>query len=239
MISVDLVLKAADANEIPYTIAFKVLEKVRLLHKVMLSIERETGVKYPHAIVMPCIFMVSHADFAETAVFAYLDLVEKRGTVEPSVVVSTPLILYGTPTQVKAVMAHEFLHLVSLVMAVAEGRLLQQPEVAEVSTLMGMLVADEARQVPPRAIFKKRTVTLLRRTFNGGLKSKGLLRKLEENWLNRGFPVKRVPPSKLVTRVGLEALERLKLEPGYYQLMEKVKAFREAPPKKRKKRPRI
>jgi hypothetical protein len=124
-------------------------------------------------------------------------------------------------------------------MAVAEGRLIQQPEVAEVSTLVGMLVTDEARQVPPQAVFKKRTVTLLKRTFNGGLRSKGLLKRLEESWLNKGYPVKRVPPSKFVTRVGLEALESLKLDPGYYQLIERVKAYREAPPKKRKRKLRL
>lgn len=239
MISVDLVLKAADAGEIPYPVAFNVLRKVRILHKAIASIEGETGAKYPFVVVMPCIFMLTHADSTETAVFAYLDLLERHGGVEPSVVVSAPLILYGSPMQTKAVMAHEFLHLLSLMIAMADGGLVQQQEVAEVSTLMGMLVSDEARQVPPQAVFKKRTVTLLKRTFNGGLKSRSLMKKLEEYWLKKGFPVKRIPPSKFVTRLSVNALENLRVDPSYYDLVKKIRAFQERPPKKQKRRLRL
>jgi hypothetical protein len=137
-------------------------------------------------------------------------------TVTGSVVIlvqfSAALVAWGTKGTIEAVAAHEFTHYVDLV-----RRLHSNDTVSDerVSTMYEASYADTDRLVPARFLFSERPlVSLLSRKFKAGLIDPALDKKVTEQWIGKGLPMRRVGTEENVVSLRMGVVSTAKFDPA-------------------------
>ncbi len=149
--------------------------------------------------------------------FARVIPAEAAGGVSILVQFSAALVAFGTKGTVEAVAAHEFTHYVDLVRRLSTKNVLSD-ETEE--SLYGMAVTDPGRTVPPKLIFAdKALVSLVSRKFKDVLADPSLNKKVEQEWVAKGLPVRWVDPSETVARIRMGSVAAARFDP---RVLEKV-----------------
>jgi hypothetical protein len=127
-----------------------------------------------------------------------------KGNLSIFVQFTAALVVFGSKGTIEAVAAHEFTHYIDLVRRLSSARLLSDERS---STLFESAYADSERVFPAKLIFSDKTlVSLVNRKFKDGLMDERLNRQVEEKWISKNLPMRKVAPEENVVRVGVGSI---------------------------------
>lgn len=177
------------------------------------KVEAASGLTYPPYYVEPVLHVTqSGVEYGAMGVmYARTIPVETVGGLELWVELSAPLVLYSTKTTLRAVLAHELLHYIEY------ARRFLRIEVTSdetATTLFEASYADMGRLQDPQLVFNdKRLIRLIKKRFPDGLEDDKLNEKTAARWIEKGLPVRVVPPEGNVVRVPMRLLLNFHIDP--------------------------
>ncbi|MBI3859913.1 MAG: hypothetical protein HY296_06740 [Thaumarchaeota archaeon] len=206
--------QAVAQEKIPRKIATKVRTRLKYVVGGVRRTEKASGLPYPPFYVEP-ILPVSKGtvEYGQMGVlFARVVPITAGGTLSIFVQFSAALVAYGTKGTIEAVAAHEFTHYVDLVRRMTTKNLTSDEKE---TTLFGSALADPGRTVPPKLLFSDRAlVALISRKFKDTLVDPALSKKVEQEWVGKGLPIRWVPPEENVVRLGMNDVSSARFDPA-------------------------
>lgn len=205
---------------IPDKVYAKIMERYRYVMDGIERIERASGIDYPEYYIEPRM-VVADSQYGLGLMFArtipvvsmdenpyYHDVKRLSITVQ----VTAPLVAYGLKGTIHAILAHEFLHYIELLVRFTSMNVLSD-EVS--SSLFESVYADMGRLVEPRVFRKDRALMrLLARKFNDGLSDHRLEEKCMREWIEKGLPTVRISIEENVAKIPIEAIASLSIDDG-------------------------
>jgi hypothetical protein len=194
--------------------AKRVKAKSKNIVAAVARVEKASGLAYPPYYVEPSLpLATTSVEFGSVgALYARVIPAKFEGRLTIIVQFTAPLLLFGLKATVEAVAAHEFTHYVDLVRRFSRMQITSDERV---STLYESEYADEERVVDPRKIFTndRKLAALVEKKFKGGLSDEKLNEKVAKNWIEKGFPTKRVAPEENVVSVGVDVIANTVFDP--------------------------
>jgi len=215
-LSLKQLLKAVEQGLLPFELVKSVESRLPLLSKAIERVEKASSLQYPPVEISP-ILKVLHfpsVEFMASAVYAYLDLLERStGEYQLAVVFSAPLVLYAKEETLAACAAHEFLHYVYFTLKLYEAKYFDlsiqsvvAPEVYE--------AFDDQSLVNPIEWLQgdQELIQLLQEVFNGSIHDNALEEATTTQWIEQGLPVLNIAADEHKLRVPISALESIQLD---------------------------
>jgi len=194
--------------------AKRVKAKSKNIVAAVARVEKASGLAYPPYYVEPSLpLATTSVEFGSVgALYARVIPAKFEGRLTIIVQFTAPLLLFGLKATVEAVAAHEFTHYVDLVRRFSRMQITSDERV---STLYESEYADEERVVDPRKVFTndRKLAALVEKKFKGGLSDDKLNEKVAKNWIEKGFPTKRVAPEENVVSVGVDVIANTVFDP--------------------------
>jgi hypothetical protein len=210
-----ILLDQAEAQgKIPRQIARKVRVRLSYLEGAIVRVEKATGIEYPPHYVEPTLPVAeTPGEYGQMGVlYARVIPTTAAGNLSILVQFTAALVAFGTKGTIEAVAAHEFTHYVDLV-----RRLNSKDAVSDerLSTMYEASYADGERLVPPKLVFsEKPLVTLMNRKFKDGLVDSALNKKVSEQWVGKGLPMRRVNPEENIVRLRMGVISTARFDPA-------------------------
>jgi len=192
-----------------------VIEQVKL-------VEKAAGIGYPPFYVEPVLTVVESNDNLGGlgVLYARTIPIEANGSVSILVELSAPLVLYGTKSLLKVILAHELLHYVELVKSFSRMDISSQ---ITSSSVFEEQYQDGSRAVDPSKVYtEKRLISQLKKRHSGGFADEKLNEKCKTKWIEKGLPVKKIPMGANQATVSVEAIVRTKFDPKLKELISKL-----------------
>ncbi|MGI0078698.1 MAG: hypothetical protein ACRECH_03665 [Nitrososphaerales archaeon] len=197
-----------------------ILSKMKRISENVRKVEDASGIKYPLYYVEPVLTVVQSAESALDGLgvlYARTIPIESAGRVTIVVQLSAPLVLFGTPSILRLVLGHEFLHYVELVRQFVSMDITTQ---ITTSSVFEERYTDSSRAVDPSMVFKdKKLARELRRKFSSGLDDPKLNEKCNSQWIEKGLPIQRLTLGKNQASVSIEAIMRSEFDPKVRELI--------------------
>lgn len=220
--------QAVAQEKVPRAMAKRVRLHMRVVKGAVERVEKASGLTYPPYYVEPTLPLArGGGEYGETGVlFARVVPTTATGVLAVLVQFTAALVAFGTKGTVEAVAAHEFTHYVDLVRRFSRGAALSD-EMA--TTLFEASFADSERTVPPRLLFsEKALVGLITRKFKPNLTDLALNKKVGDNWIAKGLPVRWVRPDENKVSLEMKAVAGSRFDPAVVrrasQLEEQMKS---------------
>jgi len=191
---------------VPRTLVRRARVRLKLLSNAVKRVEDASGLSYPPYYVEPVLPVTSTgAELGQRGVlFARVIPATVKGSLSILVQFTAALVAFGTKGTIEAVAAHEFTHYVDLVRRLSSAKLLSDERS---STLFESAYADSERIFPPKLLFSdKSLVSLVNRKFKDGLVDERLNRQVEEKWISKNLPMRKVAPEENVVRVAVGSI---------------------------------
>jgi hypothetical protein len=205
---------AARAGRISEKIHRLVVERFPLVTEGIKRVEDASGLKYPYHYVEPnMVVSTSAAEFSQFGIFfaRTIPVVGDDNLLRVVVQLTAPLVAFGLKGTIHAILAHEFMHYLELVSRIVKMRIVSD----ELSgTLFEGTYADSGRLLEERAVFKSDPTLIKHITtrFPEGFRDMKLEDKAIKLWMDKGFPMTRVPIDANVIKIPIEAMARLQVE---------------------------
>lgn len=210
-----IILDQAVAQEkLPRAMAKKVRLKMKVLQGAVQRVEQASGLRYPPFYVEPVLPVSrSGTEYGQMGVlFARVVPHTATGSLVILVQFTAALVAFGTKGTIEAVAAHEFTHYVELVRKLSTKDVISD-EVA--TTLYEASYADAERTVPPKLLFKERSlVSLVSRKFKDDLSDPALNKKVGDAWIAKNLPIRWAGPEENVLKVPMGMVAGTKFDPG-------------------------
>lgn len=193
--------------------------KMKNLLSCISDVEKFSGMKYPPYYIEPVLTVTQANDNVGGlgVLYARTIPVEVNGQVEIVVEVTAPLLLYSTKATLRLVLAHEFLHYLELVRNFTKLDIVSQ---ITSSSIYEERYSDYSRAVDPSKVFSnKKLATDLKKQTSAGLDDEKLNEKCRIKWIEKGFPIARIPIGENQVRVSMEAVMRSKFDPKVKNLV--------------------
>lgn len=201
----------------------KITVRLKMVKDAISQIEKMTGISYPDFYVDPILTLsVSPDDYGGIGIlYARTIPIESEGMVKVLVQVSAALLLSGTKTTFKLILAHEFLHYVELVRQFTSGSLSSD---TSPSYLFEERYKDAERAVDPQTLFPKQRKLAgdLSRMFQGGFTDEKLNEKCRTFWIEKGLPAVKIPVGENQVRISMEVLANSTFDPKVVELVSRL-----------------
>ena len=199
--------------------------KVKNLLDGVSSVEHSTGtpeIRYPPYFVEPVLRVVESSDNIGGlgVLYARTIPVEANEQVGVLVEISAPLLLYGTKSLLKTILAHEFLHYVELVKRFSRMDVISQ---ITSSSVFEEGFEDASRAIDPALVYKdKKLISLLKKRETTGFTDDKLNEKCRTRWIEKGMPTARLPVGRNQASVSVSSLMRTRFDPGVMELIARL-----------------
>ncbi len=218
----DPLFRVASTNLLPQKLKKSIGAKMKNVEEGIRVAERASGLSYPPYFVEPVLTIVESQDNIGGlgVLYARTRPVESNGMVAIVVELSAPLVLYGTKSFLKLVLAHEMLHYVELI-----RRFTRMDLVTEItsSSIFEEKYADAARAIDPSKVYSdKKLVASLKRKEKSGFSDEKLNEKFRKKWMEQDLPVAKIPVGANQANFSIEAIMRTKFDPKLKELVSKL-----------------
>ena len=207
--------KAYSEGSIPKGVYDLTLKRFPITVDGINRIQKASGIDYPLAYVEPTIFLAPDPNFYGQAGLLHARTIPILfdGKMKIVIQISASLIAYGLKGTIHAILAHEFLHYLELIITAKKGKLISD----ELSgNLFENMYADETRLFEPRAVFKDRTLlNHITKKFPSGFRDKKLEDKIRKFWIDKNLPAQTVTLDSNHSNVSAESLSNIELDPKF------------------------
>ena len=215
--------QAVAQGKLPLAAARKVRRRMGVLAASVARAEKASGVRYPPYYVEPMLPVArTQAEYGDLGVlFARVIPTTAPGPLTILIQFTAALVAFGTKGTIDAVAAHELTHYVDLVGKLSSGELASDERAA---TLYESSYADSERLVPAKLLFSDRAlVSLVSRKFKAGLSDPALNKKVSDQWVAKGLPLRLVRPEDNVSRLGVGAVAGARFDPDVLAKVQEIK----------------
>ncbi|MHB8567044.1 MAG: hypothetical protein ACYC7D_02500 [Nitrososphaerales archaeon] len=184
--------------------------------------EKSSGLQYPPYYVEPILTLVESRDnvYGLGVLYARTRPVESNGTVRIVVELSAPLLLYGSKSLLKVILAHEMLHYVELVRRFVKMDLVTQITSA---SIFEEGFEDASRAIDPSKVYKdKKLIALLRKKEKTGFTDEKLNEKCRVKWIEKGLPIAKIPAGRNQASISVESIMRTNFDPKVRDLIANI-----------------
>ena len=210
-----VLLDQAEAQgKVPVAMARRVRRRMPYLAAAVQRVERASSLRYPPYYVEPVLPLAqTQSEYGQMGVlFARVVPTTAAGVLTILVQFTAALVVFGTKSTIEAVAAHEFTHYVDLVRRLSGKDVLSDERSA---TLYESSYADSDRLIPARLVFTEKSLTgLVSRKFKEGLSDPALNKKVSDQWVGKGLPVRLVNPEENVVKLGIEQVAAARFDPA-------------------------
>ena len=191
-------------GEIPRETAVKGYERSRILRSSVEVVERNAMLPYPDIRVEPRLTILLHESRIQAVLHAFLDVRSTEKDTEPLVSVSLPFLCFGRKQQVTAVLAHEFLHYLSMAVRFLKSDFFTLQQRFS-GTITGHLLFDEVAQTPPEKVFRGRYLReVVSKRFHSIIDDEDLASQIEKDWVDVGLPTTALGSEDFVVRLSVD-----------------------------------
>ncbi len=199
-----LVHKAYNDNLLDKKIYSKICEREKYIQEGITRIERASNIRYPKCYIEPYMLLAGSALGENAILFARTIPIIVDNKVNIIIQLTAPLIALGLRWSIHAILAHEFLHYLELLSRIISMNILSDENT---NTIFESRYSDQTRLLDPRAVFNNRSlIRLLAKKFNDGFNDKRLEKKCIDEWLNKGYPTKRIDIEYNAIKLPIEAV---------------------------------
>jgi hypothetical protein len=211
--SLDAMFRVEGTNLINSKLKKSLFSKLKNIAEGASVVEKASGFAYPPYYVEPILTVVESYDNTGGlgVLYARTRPVETGGVVIILVELSAPLVLFGTKSFLKLVMAHEMLHYIELVRSFTKMDIASQ---ITSSSIFEESFVDTARTIDPAKIYSdKKLAALLKKRERTGFTDEKLNEKCRVKWIEKGLPTTRIPVGRNQANVSVESIIRTKFDP--------------------------
>lgn len=201
--------ESAALGVIPQETALRGYKRSRILRSSARVVERNAVLPYPNIRVEPRLMILLHEARVQAVLHAYVDIGSSERGLEPIVTVSLPFLCLGRKSQMTAVLAHEFLHYLSMAVKFLNSDFFTLQQRFS-GTITGRLLFDEVDQTPPKKVFRGRYLReIVSERFHPTINDERLTSKIEEEWVERGLPTTILGSDDFAIRLSAEGFMSL------------------------------
>ncbi len=215
------------ADALPKSMVRKVKSRIKYVKEGVSRVEEASGLTFPPYYVEPMLLVAtSDVEVGQMgALYARVIPIAGPAGVQIVVQLSAPLVAFGLKGTIEAVLAHEFMHYVELVRKFTTLDVLSDEAAG---TLHESLYADYERLYNPKWLYRdKGLIKLIEKKFADGLADDKLNNNTVKKWIEKGYPVLKIPPDANVVRIPVAAILRTNFDPllkGKLKELEKISA---------------
>ncbi|MBV9177886.1 MAG: hypothetical protein JO327_06020 [Nitrososphaeraceae archaeon] len=203
--------EAKDKGLIPDHVYQLITSRFHLVKEGISRIEKASGLNYPYYYVEPnLVVSTSKVEFTQFGIFfaRTIPVVGPDNRLNILVQLTAPLISYGLLGTIHAILAHEFMHYISLISRVLKMNIISD-EIPD--SLFEEKYRDFDHLLEARIIFKRDNALInhIKKKFSEGLGDPRLERKAIEDWMNKGLPTMVLPVDANIIRIPIEAIAKL------------------------------
>ena len=201
------------ANLIPQSIYKKIHDRFKFVQEGVKRVAKTSGISYPSYYVEPSIVLsVSPLEINEVGIlFARtIPVVSIDNKVNVHIQLTAPLIVYGMKGTIHAVLAHEFLHYLELMVRMVKMDMISD----EISgTLFEGSYIDSTKIIEPKTVFRDRSLLqLITKKFPEGFHDPKLENKCIKMWLEKGMPAYRISMDENTIRIPMNAMVNTQID---------------------------
>lgn len=205
----DEVINAAINRKIEWRHVNFSIKKLPLLSSKIRYISESTGLPYPPVLINPEVKILLHEFGVHGIVHGCIFYLKIYDRVIPVVDISLPFLLNADSKLITGVLAHEFLHYLFLAYKFIKADYFSLSQYFG-GTVLGRLIFDEAHQISPKKIFKKKyVVKLLEKELAKLLGRKSFINRIIRGWIKRGFPHKELLSEEFFIRMSINEFRKL------------------------------
>ena len=186
-------------------------------------IEIASQINYPIAYVDPSIIIADNNNSTDVGIlFARTIPVTLKDSVQVVIQISAPLVAYGLKGTIHAILAHEFLHYLELVIRLSKSELLSD-EIS--SNLFENVYSDNTRLLEPRSVFNDNMlISHITKRFPSGFRDHKLEDKVIKFWIEQKLPVSKITLDTNTIKLDASQMFNIKLDEILLQQLEIIKA---------------
>jgi hypothetical protein len=225
--------EAKDKGLIPDHAYKMIISRFHLVKEGISRIEKAAGLNYPYYYVEPnLIVSTSEMEFNQFGIFfaRTIPVIGQDNQLNILVQLTAPLIAYGLLGSIHAILAHEFMHYVSLISRALKMNIISD-EIPD--SLFEEKYRDFDHLLEARIIFKRDSTLIghIEKKFSEGFIDPRLERKAIEDWMNKGLPTTVLPLDDNIIRIPIEAMAKLRIDDT---IREKISQFENIKPRSKK-----
>ena len=188
----------------------------------ILRIEKASSIKYPIAYVEPSILVTGNTNSFDLGIlYARTIPLVIHDSIHVVIQLSGPLVAYGLKGTIHAILAHEFLHYLELIMRLSKTELLSD-EIS--SNLFENVYSDNTRLLEPRSVFNDNTlISHITKRFPSGFRDYKLEDKVIKLWIEQKLPVSKITLDKNTVKLDASQLSNIKFDELLLQQLEIIK----------------
>ena len=185
--------------------------------------QKASGIPYPEYYIEPVLTLVESRDNLGGVGVLYARTVplDANGRISIVVQFSAPLVLFGTKSFLRIIVAHEFLHYVDLVKHFSKMDIATQ---ITSSSVFEETYQDASRALDPSIVYKeKKLISQLKKKETGGFTDDKLNEKIRIKWIEKGLPTVRLPVGQNQQRISIDSITRTRFEAKVVDLVSRLK----------------
>ena len=208
---------------IPQSTFDLIQKRFQLVLDGILRIEKASSIKYPIMYVDPSIIVTGNTNsFDVGLLYARTIPLIVNNSVHVVIQVSAPLVAYGLKGTIHAILAHEFLHYLELVIRLSKSELLSD-EIS--SNLFENVYSDNTRLLEPRSVFNDNMlISHITKRFPSGFRDHKLEDKVIKFWIEQKLPVSKITLDTNTIKLDASQMFNIKLDEILLQQLEIIKA---------------
>jgi|SRR6188472_612670 len=225
--------ESKDKGLIPDHVYKLIVSRFHLVKEGISRIEKASGLNYPYYYVEPnLVVSTSIVEFAQFGIFfaRTIPVIGQENQLNILIQLTAPLIAYGLLGTIHAILAHEFMHYVSLLSRVLKMNIISD-EIPD--SLYEEKYRDFDHLLEAKIIFKRDSTLInhIEKKFSEGFRDPRLERKAIEDWMNKGLPTTVLPIDANIIRIPIEAMAKLRIDDI---IREKINQFENIKPRSKK-----
>ena len=190
----------------------RIIARLKFVEQGVARIERASSIKYPNYYIEPSMLLsISAIDEGFGILFARTLPIIIDNKVEVIIQLTAPLIAFGLKGTIHAILAHEFLHYLEFIAKMIRFEIVSD-SIAD--TLFESRYSDLEHLLDARRVFNDRAlIRLLDKKFPDGFSDQRLEDKSIKEWLNKGYPTKRISIEDNITKIPIDAIINTPIDP--------------------------
>ena len=197
-------------------------KRFQLVLDGILRIEKASSIKYPTMYVDPSIIVTGNTNsFDVGLLYARTIPLIVNNSIHVVIQVSAPLVAYGLKGTIHAILAHEFLHYLELVIRLSKSELLSD-EIS--SNLFENVYSDNTRLLEPRSVFNDNMlISHITKRFPSGFRDHKLEDKVIKFWIEQKLPISKITLDTNTIKLDASQMFNMKFDEILLQQLEIIK----------------
>jgi hypothetical protein len=222
MIPLQKIFEYSEKGIIPKFTCDLIEKRFQFVLDGILRIEKASSIKYPIVYVEPSILVTENTNSFDMGIlYARTIPLVVDDSIHVVIQISGPLVAYGLKGTIHAILAHEFLHYLELIMRLSKTELLSD-EIS--SNLFENVYSDNARLLEPRSVFNDNTlISHITKRFPSGFRDYKLEDKVIKLWIEQKLPVSKITLDKNTVKLDASQLSNIKFDELLLQQLEIIK----------------